>query len=288
VTWSDGGRGGEGPEPGAEPPSGLGQARPDQEPGGPGAAKVAAGVAVVRARIAAAAEAAGRDPAGVTLVAVAKYQPLAAIRAAVAAGVRDVGENYTRELRAKAEGFGPGPGQGQGLRWHMIGRLQRNKVADVVATGAMVHSLDSSALARALGRRAAAAGTEVEALVQVEVDERPAAHGVRPEDLEAFVAECAGIEGLRLRGLMVLPAAERVGERDAVRRPEAAGSGEAARAAFERVAQLGRLLGPEMPHLSMGMSADLEAAVAAGATMVRIGTAIFGPRPEPRTLREGR
>jgi pyridoxal phosphate enzyme (YggS family) len=264
VTWSDGGRGGAGPEPQADPPAGLGQARPAQ------AARVAAGVAAVRARIAAAAAAAGRDPAAVTLVAVAKYQPLAAIRAAVAAGVTDVGENYTRELRAKAAGFGPG----QGPRWHMIGRLQRNKVADVVATGALVHSLDSPALARALGRRAAAAGAVVDALVQVEVDERPAAHGVRPGDLEAFVAECAGIEGLRLRGLMVMPAAERVGE--------------AARAAFERTAELGRLLGPEMPHLSMGMSADLEAAVAAGATMVRIGTAIFGPRPEPRTLREGR
>ena len=88
------------------------------------------------------------------------------------------------------------------------------------------------------------------------------------------MAACAGIEGLRLRGLMVLPAA---------------GPPEAARAAFERVAQLGRLLGPEMPHLSMGMSADLEAAVAAGATMVRIGTAIFGPRPGGGgTLREGR
>jgi pyridoxal phosphate enzyme (YggS family) len=263
VTWSDGGRGGEGPA--ADPPSDL--------PAGPGPAlsrqhRVAAGVAAVRTRIAAAAAAAGRDPAGVTLVAVAKYQPLTAVRAAVAAGVTDVGENYTRELRAKAAEFGPG----QGPRWHMIGRLQRNKVADVVATGALVHSLDSPALARALGRRAAAAGAEVDALVQVEVDERPAAHGVRPADLEAFVAGCAGIEGLRLRGLMVLPAA---------------GSADAARAAFERVAELGRLLGPEMPHLSMGMSADLEAAVAAGATMVRIGTAIFGPRPEPRTLREG-
>jgi PLP dependent protein len=217
---------------------------------------LAARVAAVRRQIAAAATAAGRDPASVTLVAVSKLHPVAAVRAASAAGVGDFGENYAQELAAKAAAV-------PGVRWHMIGRLQRNKAAAVVAAGALVHSLDSLELARALGRRAEAAGTTAEALVQVEVDDRPAAHGVRPAELEAFVAACAGVRGLRLRGLMVMPA------------PDPG----AARAAFARVAELAGNLGPEMTDLSMGMSADFAAAVQEGATLVRIGTAIFGPRP---------
>jgi PLP dependent protein len=244
VTWSADAQRGGSPE---APAAGPGPRRPS----------VAERVAAVRGRIAAAARSAGRDPAAVTLVAVAKYQPVPAIQAAVAAGVSDVGENYAQALKAKAAEV-----DAPGVRWHMVGRVQRNKAGVLVATGALVHSLDSVELARAIGRRASAAGTTVEALVQVEVDQREAAHGVRPEALPAFVDACHRIDGLRLRGLMVMPAPETD-----------------PRAAFEQVAELGRLVGPEMPHLSMGMSADLEEAVAAGATMVRIGTAIFGPRP---------
>jgi pyridoxal phosphate enzyme (YggS family) len=250
MTWSPDAQRGDSPE---VPAPGAGRVPDRPRPG------VAGRVAAVRARIAAAAAAAGRDPAEVTLVAVAKYQPVAAIRAALAAGVADIGENYAQDLKAKAAEVGP---EYPGARWHMVGRVQRNKAAVLVATGALVHSLDSLGLARVLGRRAGAEGTVLEALVQVEVDQREAAHGVRPEALEGFVDACRQIDGLRLRGLMVLPA------------PDAD-----PRVAFERVAELGRLVGPEMPHLSMGMSADLEQAVQAGATMVRIGTAIFGPRP---------
>jgi pyridoxal phosphate enzyme (YggS family) len=233
----------------------------DARPAAPqGLAETVAGrVGVVRRRVAAAAGRARRDPGDVTIVAVAKLQPPAAVRAALAAGVRDIGENYAQELAAKAAAA-------PGARWHMVGRLQRNKAAAVVAVGALVHSLDSLPLARALGGRARRAGTVAEALVQVEVDGRPAAHGVPACELDGFVRACRGIEGLRLRGLMVMPAP--------------APDPEASRAAFAAVAQLARNLGREMQDLSMGMTADLEVAVEEGATLVRVGTAIFGPRPD--------
>jgi uncharacterized pyridoxal phosphate-containing UPF0001 family protein len=120
-------------------------------------------------------------------------------------------------------------------------------------------------VARALGRRALAAGTVSEALVQVETADRPAAHGITPNRLAEFVDACREIEGLRLRGLMTMPAFDPDPERS--------------RPAFARLAELAKQLGPGMQHLSMGMSDDLEVAVAEGATMVRVGTAIFGHRP---------
>jgi len=220
------------------------------------AAAVAGRVARVRERIAAAAARAGRDPAQVTLVAVAKLFPPAAIRAALAAGVTDIGENYAQDLEAKAAAVPQ-------ARWHFVGRLQRNKAAVLVRVGALVHSLDSLAGARALGRRAVAAGTTARALAQVEVDERAAAHGVRAGDLAAFVAACQAVEGLELAGLMVMPAP---GDEP-----------EATRPAFRRTAELAAGLG--LPELSMGMTADFEVAVEEGATLVRVGTALFGPRP---------
>ncbi len=164
-----------------------------------GPAGVPARVAAVRRRIAAAAGRAGRDPAEVTLVAAAKLQPVAAVRAAVAAGVPDIGENYAQELTAKAAAV-------DGARWHFIGRLQRNKARALVAANALVHSLDSLASARALGRRALEAGTVARALVQVELDERAAAHGVPVGGLDDFIAACRAVEGLELGGLMLVPA----------------------------------------------------------------------------------
>jgi len=220
-------------------------------------AAVAGNVARVRERIAAAAARAGRDPRQVTLVAVAKLFPPAAVRAAVAAGVTDVGENYAKDLEAKAAAV-------PGVRWHFVGRLQRNKAGVLVRVGALVHSLDSLAGARALGRRAVAADTTARALVQVEVDARAAAHGVRAGDLEAFVAACRAVEGLELAGLMVMPAP---GDEP-----------EATRPAFRRTAELAVDVG--LPALSMGMTADFEVAVEEGATLVRVGTAVFGERPE--------
>jgi PLP dependent protein len=219
-------------------------------------AAVAANVARVRERIAAAAGRAGRDPGQVTLVAVAKLFPPEAIRAVLAAGVGDVGENYAQDLEAKAA-------EVPGVRWHFVGRLQRNKAGVLVQVGALVHSLDSLAAARALGRRALAAGTTAHALVQVEVGERQAAHGVGVGDLPAFVAACRRVEGLEVGGLMVMPAP--------------GDDPEASRPAFRRTAELARDLG--LARLSMGMTADFEVAVEEGATLVRIGTALFGPRP---------
>jgi pyridoxal phosphate enzyme (YggS family) len=225
----------------------------------PDAATVATRVGAVRRRIAAAAERAGRDPAEVTLVAVAKLHPVEAIRAALDAGVTDVGENYAQELEAKAAAL-----EGTGVRWHFVGRLQRNKAGVVVAVRALVHSLASLPLAQALGRRAHAAGTVARALVQVELDQRPAAHGVRPADLDGFVRAARAVEGLEVAGLMVMPAPA----------PDPA----AYRPLFRRAAKLARDLG--LGQLSMGMTDDLEVAVEEGATMVRVGTAVFGPRPD--------
>jgi PLP dependent protein len=219
-------------------------------------AAVAANVAAVRDRLAAAAARSGRDPATVTLVAVAKLFPAAAVRAVVAAGVTDVGENYAKDLELKAA-------QVAGVRWHFVGRLQRNKAGVLVRAGALVHSLDTASGARALGRRAAAAGTTARALVQVEVDDREAAHGVRPADLGAFLEACRAVDGLRVEGLMVMPAP--------------ADDPEATRPAFRRTAELAA--GHGLAALSMGMTADFEVAVEEGATLVRVGTALFGPRP---------
>jgi pyridoxal phosphate enzyme (YggS family) len=219
-------------------------------------AAVAASVGRVRERVAAAAGRAGRDPDAVTLVAVTKLFPPAAVRAVLEAGVADVGENYAKDLEQKAAAV-------PGVRWHFVGRLQRNKAGVLVRVGALVHSLDSLAGARALGRRAVAADTTARALVQVEVDDREAAHGVRPADLAAFLAACRAVDGLAVEGLMVMPAP--------------ADDPETTRPAFRRTAELAA--GHGLARLSMGMTADFEVAVEEGATLIRLGTALFGPRP---------
>jgi pyridoxal phosphate enzyme (YggS family) len=174
--------------------------------------------------------------------------------------VPDIGENYAQELTAKAA-------EVPGARWHFIGRLQRNKARVLVAAGALVHTLDSPAAARALGRRALEAGTVARALVQVELEERAAAHGVPAAALEDFLATCRQTEGLEVIGLMLMP-------------PPA--PAEATRPLFRRLAALARRLG-DLRALSMGMTADFEVAVEEGATLVRVGTAIFGPRPVEKT-----
>jgi PLP dependent protein len=232
----------------------------------PDIARIPARVADVRQRIAAAAERAGRDPAEITLVAAAKLQPVVAVRAAVAAGVPDIGENYAQELAARAA-------EVAGARWHFIGRLQRNKARLLVAAGALVHSLDSLASARALGGRASDAGTVARALVQVELDERAAAHGVPAADLEEFVAACRRTRGLEVAGLMLMP--------------PPSPSAEATRPLFRRLADLAGRLGGDLRALSMGMTADFEVAVEEGATLVRVGTAIFGPRPVEKAAGAG-
>lgn len=211
----------------------------------------------VRERIARAAAGAERDPAHVLLVAVSKFQPLDALRALYASGIRDFGESRADELRAKASAM---PSD---VRWHFVGALQSNKLRDVRAVAHLVHSFDRPDLADAWLRDAERA-TPV--LLQVNVGAEPQKRGVPLADVAA-VAQRIVDAGVPLQGLMCLP--------PNVGRPEAA---RPHFAALRKAREECRAQGLAMPHLSMGMSADLEVAVAEGATIVRVGTALFGPR----------
>jgi PLP dependent protein len=230
----------------------------------PAMTDVAERIAVVRERLHAAAAAAGRRAADVRLLAVTKTHPPEAAAAAVAAGVLDLGENRVQELMAKLPLV-------EGARWHLIGALQRNKARDVVGRQVLVHSLDRRSLADALSKRAQRGGSVQRALVQVNVGEDPAKGGCDLDELDELVAYARDLPNLAVEGLMTIPPMPAAG----------ADPAEAARPHFAalRDARDGlRSRYPEVVHLSMGMSADLEAAVAEGATMVRLGTAIFGPR----------
>jgi PLP dependent protein len=220
----------------------------------------------VLARIDAAARAAGRDPSSVALLAVSKTWPAADVRALAALGQRDFGENRAQELLGKAAELDDLP-----VRWHFVGQLQRNKAAAVARTGAVVHSLDRPALARVLDRAGQEAGHPVDVLVQVDLGgpegDLAARGGAAPDDVPALADAVADAPGLRLRGLMA------VAPRDEDPVP-----------AFARLAALAERVRADHPgavELSAGMSADLEAAVAAGATVVRVGTALFGERHLP-------
>jgi pyridoxal phosphate enzyme (YggS family) len=223
---------------------------------------VGAALDAVRARIDAAAVRAGRDPAAVTLVAVSKTHGPEAVRAAYARGQRDFGENYVQELVAKADGLA----DLVDLRWHFIGHLQTNKCRDVAGRVAMVQSVDSARLARELGRRAVAVGRTVGILVQVNVAREAQKSGCEVGELAAILAEAEATPGVALRGLMTVP--------------PAAGDPAASRPWFEALRALRDEHGgaSRLPELSMGMTHDMAEAVAAGATMVRVGTAIFGAR----------
>jgi pyridoxal phosphate enzyme (YggS family) len=211
----------------------------------------------VRRRVAAAAVRAGRSPDAVELVAVSKTQPAAAIREAFDAGQRLFGENYAQELRDKAEQLA----DLEGLRFHFIGRLQRNKAKYVAPVAAMMESLDGLELARELDRRAAAAGRVLPVLLEVNLGEEQKG-GVDAAGLAALAAAVRGLGALRLEGLMCIPPPEDDPERS---RPH-----------FRRVRELAGELG--LGVLSMGMSTDFEVAIEEGATQVRVGTAIFGAR----------
>jgi len=222
---------------------------------------VEAGLAEVRRRIESAATSCGRDPASVRLVAVSKGHDADSIRAAYAAGQRIFGESYAQELATKAESLA----DLSDLEWHFIGHLQSNKAKVVAGIARAIHSVDSSHLARELARRARSASHPIHVLVEVSVAGEAQKSGVLPQDLEAVLAAVEAETSLTLRGLMTMPPH---GDLDIARRT------------FETLASLRNLHGgaQRLPELSMGMSDDLEVAVAAGATMVRIGTAIFGKR----------
>jgi hypothetical protein len=225
----------------------------------------------VRERIAVAARAAGRDPAGVRLLAVSKTWPADDVRALAALGQREFAENRVQELLGKAADLAASPPPVVGpaeLRWHLVGQLQRNKAAAVARLGAVVHSVDRAPLAEALARAAQREQAVLDVYVQVDLGGPPGRDGVRggvpPEEVPALADLVAGTAGLRLQGLMAV-----------------APRGEDPAPAFARLARVAARVRADHPaakELSAGMSADLEAAVTAGATVVRVGTALFGPR----------
>ncbi len=215
-----------------------------------------------QAEVDAAARRAGRDPSAITIVAVTKKQPLPVLREALAAGVLDVGENYAQELASKHAAV-----EGR-LRWHFIGTLQRNKVKLVVGRAALLHALDSVRLAEEIDKRAAAEGFVQPVLVAVNVAGEASKSGVAPAALPALLEALERLEHVVCQGLMTMP-------------PLAA-SPEDNRRHFAALRELAaRLATPQRPltRLSMGTSSDYLIAVEEGATLVRIGTAIVGPRP---------
>jgi hypothetical protein len=226
----------------------------------------------VRQRITSAALAAGREPAQVRLLAVSKTKPAECIREAYAAGQRDFGENYLKELERKAEALA----DLVEIRWHVIGHLQSNKLKLAARHAALVHTVDSAHIAEALGRRREQAehalGSDpsssgrLAVLVQVNLGAEAQKAGCRVDQLTDVLSAVELQRALVLRGLMTVP--------PSVAEPAAA------RPYFERLRELQELHGgaSRLPELSMGMSHDLEVAIASGATVVRVGTAIFGTR----------
>lgn len=220
-------------------------------------------------RVAMACETAGRNPSDVTIVAVSKTFPDSHIRMLYGFGHRDFGENKVQELSMKHRVLSESDSFDD-IRWHMIGHLQRNKARDVVRTSAFFHALDSERLAAELDKRAAAVGSRLRCLVQVNISQEPTKHGLHPDGVHAFITGLARFENLNIQGLMAMA--------------EPASDPETVRPGF---LELRRLLdtypeyenpNTELRNLSMGMTQDFEIAIQEGATHIRIGSAIFGPR----------
>jgi len=225
---------------------------------------IAANVARIQERIACASERRGRSPKDITLVAVSKMVGVDLIRKAIEAGVTDIGENYVQEASTKREFVGGA------IRWHMIGHLQRNKAKQAVATFDMIHTIDSLRLAEAVGRRAEAAGRTMSVLLQVNVSGEESKSGVEPDETERLLNSVRELAGIQVEGLMT------IGRWD----PDP----ERSRAEFRSLAQLAEQIealgGVRLRLLSMGMSHDFEIAIEEGANLVRVGTAVFGPRSQ--------
>jgi hypothetical protein len=218
---------------------------------------VAAHLTETRERIAEAARAAGRDPARVRLIAVSKKQPEARIQAALDAGHRSFGENRVQEAQAK---FGPLRDGYPDLDLHLVGPLQSNKAADAVALFDWIHTVDRPKIARHLAREMAEQNRHPRLLVEVNTGEEPQKAGIEPALAEDFVGWCQEDLGLTIAGLMCIPPQD---EDPALH--------------FALMAEMVERL--DLPELSMGMSADYETAVRLGATLVRVGTGVFGARP---------
>jgi pyridoxal phosphate enzyme (YggS family) len=216
----------------------------------------------VRERVARAAERAGRRASDVLLIGVSKTVEVARIREAIDAGVAALGENRVQEARDKVSEIG------RPLPWHLIGHLQTNKVRDALELFDVLHSLDRLDLAKELDKRARAGGRTVDVLVEVNVAAEASKSGVAPDGLGALLEAVAAMPALKVRGLMAIP-------------PEAKDPDDS-RVWFRALQKLAERY--SFSELSMGMSGDFEVAIEEGATMVRVGTAIFGaraPRPEP-------
>jgi hypothetical protein len=207
---------------------------------------------------------AGRSPDHVLLIAVSKTVDVERVRLAIAAGVAALGENRVQEAKEKIEALG------RPVPWHLIGSLQTNKARDAARLFDWIHSVDRLELAQELSRRAHRAERTLDTLIQVNLGDEPQKGGVAPAEVKRLHEMVAGLPGLRVRGLMAIP--------PATEQPEQA------RPYFRRLRELRDELGLE--HCSMGMSADFEVAIEEGATMVRVGTAIFGARA-PRAISGG-
>lgn len=243
----------------------------------PGPLTIAERVDAVRARIATACHAAGRDPTDVTIVAATKTRSSDEVAAVVASGILDIGENRVQELLEKraavvggglVEGSGAEgeqrDGPGERVRWHLIGPLQRNKVAKIVRVATLLHAIDDVRIAGVVSARALAVGIRQRVLLEVNASGEGSKHGVAPEDAEIAARAIADLEGLEMAGLMT------IGPLGGDPRP-----------AFEQLRELRdrlRQVISTCEALSMGMSEDLEPAIAAGATLIRPGSALFGRR----------
>ena len=217
--------------------------------------------AAVTGRIAAACERAGRDPSEVKLVAVAKTWPADRVREVLSAGAVAIGENRAQELKEKAAILG------RDIEWHFVGHLQTNKVRHVVGVAALIHSVDRYGLAEAIARRARSLDLIQDVLIEVNIAGEAAKAGVEPGKVAALAAEVAALEGLRVTGLMTMAPFD--------------DDPESSRAFFRDLAEIGAAVRAKLPGataLSMGMTRDFEVAIEEGATLVRVGEAIFGPR----------
>jgi pyridoxal phosphate enzyme (YggS family) len=215
----------------------------------------------VRGRIASAARSSGRDPATVVLVGVSKTFGADVLQAALDAGIEDLGENRAQEFKQKVLLLGARP------RWHFVGHLQTNKAKDVVGAAVLIHSVDRYGLAEAVAARATRRGLVQDVLVEVNVSAESRKHGVEPARALRLAEDVESLEGVRVRGLMTMPPFTR--------------DPETSRAVFSELRALSEHLRARVPqatHLSMGMTQDFEVAIEEGATIVRIGEAIFGPR----------
>ena len=219
---------------------------------------------VVRGQLYAALTAAGRDTKGVTLLAVSKRKPASAVRALAGAGHRDFGENQLQEALAKQDELAD-----LDLTWHFIGSIQSNKTRSIAEHFDWVHAVDRLKIAQRLAEQRPAELDPLNVCLQVNIDDEESKSGVLPDELPALAAAVASLPNLKLRGLMCLPA---------IRKDE-----DEQRVPFARLRELAKQLsndGLALDTLSMGMSGDYEAAIAEGATIVRIGTALFGARDD--------